>query len=769
LEYDGRGVSSVSSKDEGSLTGAQRAMLAGIYDVLVRSGDWPTVQYLDSLTWGSEEREGRAVYVELAELRLVRGSPSQVQDEFQAALTLRGFGAVPAAAGDLELFLGCMRYLARAAQEFSPADPTVPTSLVIASDQVALEFASRPDAGALMRVGRMVQQTPVWSGFSGPDEKGWSLTLQIARARQFAEVQTLDDYLRIEAGQGVAAKTDDAPPPAPETQSGVTPDTAAGTPSMPIYFKRSVAADLPTGEDLLGYSPLVRALQGLLNDPSTALPLAIAVTAPWGAGKSSVMQQLETALRNGDDYQEQRRWATVRFDAWKYERSERMWAALAKAVYTQPQQRMPSWERLWFRIRLEWQRRGPLGSALMMIWPLAIVGAIVLAASHIDFSSPAAIPATLAAAAVVLGLATSYAHAFTNPFKAAIERYARRPDYESHLGFTAEADHDIGVMTRLLAPDDRHGLAVFVDDLDRCSSGHLVEVVEAMNQIFNSTPEHRCAFILGLDRDIVATNINVAYERTVTKLGAPELNGLGSRFGYEFLAKLVQLSITIPEPTPAALQTLLSKITGNAIQPSVEAGGAPAPTPTETDVQRVQQDIQTSAGASLADVRQAAQVSDAPQEVVAEAVRRERSERLEDSPEVAEAERVAVALLERNPRQLKRFHNAFRLQLYVANEDPSVPFAFTQDELVALAKWVVVRLRWPDLGNAIAQDHQLLSVIEAAANDDVKKLAIEVATDARIATSNDYLRCPGVWELMRDSDHARRMSAIELKAFLRVA
>jgi hypothetical protein len=36
-----------------------------------------------------------------------------------------------------------------------------------------------------------------------------------------------------------------------------------------------------------------------------------------------------------------------------------------------------------------------------------------------------------------------------NPFKAAIDRHARRPDYESQLGFTAEADRDIGVLMSL--------------------------------------------------------------------------------------------------------------------------------------------------------------------------------------------------------------------------------------------------------------------------------------------------------------------------------
>jgi hypothetical protein len=545
--------------------------------------------------------------------------------------------------------------------------------------------------------------------------------------------------------------------------------SASGT----LHFQRSVAADLPSGEDLLGFDPLVKALHGLLNDASTVLPLAIAVTAPWGAGKSSVMYQLEAALRRPSaGAGVQRTWTTVSFDAWKYERSERLWAALAKAIYRQAQRQMSFFGRLRFRLRLELRRRGLLGSLLALGWPLLVLGALTVALVRLHPSKVGTVPGVLAAAAVLLGTLTRYGTALANPFQRAIERHARRPDYETHLGFTAEADRDIRVLTRLIAPDDRHGLAVFVDDLDRCSSGHLVEVVEAMNQIFNSAREHRCVFVLGLDRDIVATNIKVAYAATVEQL-CKDRKDLGERFGYEFLAKLVQLSVSLPEPAPAAMRTLLEKVTGNTAATAngiPPAGAALAQPGAEEAVERVQEHIQATAGESLESVAgAAAQITQAPAEVVVEAQRRELAERLEDSPEVAAAEFAALEYLERNPRQLKRFHNAFRLQLYVANEDQEVPFDFTAGELVALAKWVVVRLRWPELGNAITQDPQLLAVIEAGANQEPAAISAELATSERIEQRDRWLARAGVHALMREADADRRMGKLELKGFLRVA
>ncbi|MGO9834572.1 MAG: hypothetical protein ACLP1X_10175, partial [Polyangiaceae bacterium] len=95
---------------------------------------------------------------------------------------------------------------------------------------------------------------------------------------------------------------------------------------------------------------------------------------------------------------------------------------------------------------------------------------------------------------------------------------------------------------------------------------------------------------------------------------------------------------------------------------------------------------------------------------------------------------------------------------------------FTEAELVALTKWVVVRLRWPDLGNAIARDPALLLVIEAEANGETQDLAAGLLSGSgRMAQGNKWLARPGVRAVMHEKDHSRRMSAIELKAFLRVA
>lgn len=539
--------------------------------------------------------------------------------------------------------------------------------------------------------------------------------------------------------------------------------TDAAPPSEVFDFIARAAADVPAATDVLGFGPLVDALYTLLDDERTSLPLALAVTAPWGAGKSSVMRQLKDRLdAPPTDGVPRRRWRTVHFEAWKYERSERLWAALAKAIYDQPLAQMGRLERWRFRVRLEFGRLGPRRLAAMTVWPALAAAAAVVAALSADLSPNGAALALLSTGAAGVAAATRYSGLVSDPFKRAIERHARRPDYESQLGFTAEANHDISILTRTLAPDDGPALAVFVDDLDRCSPAHVVEVVEAMNQIFNAA-EHRCVFVLGLDRDVVATNIQVAYHETVEQLRAAD-NPLGERFGLEFPAKLVQLSVAIPQPTPAAIRDLLYHITGNP--PPAEHAPEEAVKAAQAAIRHASDNTLSSVGDAAAKVES---VAPSP-EVMQEAVKRERAARIRDSAEVVAAEFSALAHLERNPRQVKRFHNAFRLQLYVANADDRVPFDFTADQLVALAKWVALRLRWPTLGDQLAREPILLDLIEANANGETLTTTLPNDDRKRLDTASEtYLRDPAIRAVMTETNAARRVSALSLRAFLRVA
>jgi len=513
-------------------------------------------------------------------------------------------------------------------------------------------------------------------------------------------------------------------------------------------------SDLPTRRDRIGVQPLVEGLRALLDDERTGLSLSIGITAPWGGGKSSVMLQLREALTRSEATRT-REWIPIRFDAWKHEGSEQLWAALSKAIYEQSLEQMNSWGRTRFKFGLERERRGRLS---FWVVPLALLIALVAFGVLLAFevSVAAGVLTVLATILGFGGFAGKIWGLLSDPFKRALDGYVSDVGYEERLGFTSEADDDIRRLTEKLTGTGNRALIVFVDDLDRCSPGHVVEAVEAINQIFNASEESRCVFILGMDREIVAAAIEVAYGETIDKL-SPERK---RNFGLHFLAKVVQLSVAVPAPEPEGIERLLEAIAAPAEQASAELG---------TGSRRLEirlGPLAMEAGSEAVDGEASNfEPSVAPQK--ASGARLPEIQAVdESSPEFHQAERLAAAYLPPNPREVKRFDNAFRLQLQVARRTPECRLNFGEDDLIAVGSWVALRLRWPDLATAVDKDPALLERLEMAANDG-RPEGIQLVEDqnGRPSWESD----PDLMRLLEERDPARRIARLQEPGFLRIS
>ena len=184
-------------------------------------------------------------------------------------------------------------------------------------------------------------------------------------------------------------------------------------PAEQTHASASVLTDRPldcadiAGPDRLGYAPYAAALLQLISHGDTGLPLSMAVSAPWGSGKTSIMRWVQCELdmhrsrathtctvipgvrewrakadgdrrspsrlahlwpwsanskpapgdgspeSEGEDLGLARRCRTVWIDAWRYESSAALWAAFTKEIYQQGQQQLGGpLNRLKFRLAL---------------------------------------------------------------------------------------------------------------------------------------------------------------------------------------------------------------------------------------------------------------------------------------------------------------------------------------------------------------------------------------------------------------------------------
>ena len=398
-------------------------------------------------------------------------------------------------------------------------------------------------------------------------------------------------------------------------------------------------SDAPIGDaaqDRLAFRPVVEALSRFLRHTGTQPPLAIAVNARWGMGKSSFMAMLAGELR--------RRGARpVWFNVWHHQHEEVLLAPLLQAITAQAIPGFFSWRGLAFRTRLvlaRW-RRGGWATRMGWIALLSVPAYLACLAARVHSASPPALadgffrdvysvfthltvgpwlataagggpldllgaalraiqqdPLTTLAALGVVFLIVCWAMLgmfLLRPFP------ARPGVLLSSLGtrFTvtqAEAQTDFRRRFRLHFGEVARSLGertmtIFIDDLDRCSPAKAAELLECVNYLCEAGP---CFVILGTDRRIVEAQIASAHKALAEEQAAIRRAELGQqperdpvaresqavldRLAYArvYLRKLVQLDVKLPTLESArALDMLLGPETESppGRQEDVRQGG----------------------------------------------------------------------------------------------------------------------------------------------------------------------------------------------------
>jgi hypothetical protein len=263
--------------------------------------------------------------------------------------------------------------------------------------------------------------------------------------------------------------------------------------------------DNPAVEDLLGFDAVVAPILTALRDPNLD-PITIGVHAPWGGGKSSLLNLIEAAAGND--------WIVVRTSPWEYEDQLDVKGTLIAEVLTKLQERMDSevaegplkvqlsdrFKKLYRRI--SWSRVGlaVAKGALTMNWdPEALVQAF----SPKQDDTP-----------------------------------------QSLAAFRKEFAELVGEL-----PITR--VVVLVDDLDRCLPEAVVATLESI-KLFLSVK--RMAFVIAADQKMVESAIMASLAGT----------GRSEEFAQRYLEKIVQLPIGMPRLSPVESEAYIGLLLARA-------------------------------------------------------------------------------------------------------------------------------------------------------------------------------------------------------------
>lgn len=357
----------------------------------------------------------------------------------------------------------------------------------------------------------------------------------------------------------------------------------------------------PGDPDALGLGTIAAGLAFFLRNQKTKPPLAIAINGRWGSGKTSLMNLLKSDLEAWGAH-------PVWFNAWHHQKEDQMLAALLQAVKTQGVP--PIWQILGlaFRFRLAWRRLQRswvylvlLAAAIAVIYKvdvflnisaLSLVTWISSGKTSTDVAAKLAgtpIITILTAAAAVYKIVSSGLTAFgTNPASllASVSGGRKIKDLDAQTGFRQRFASEFKDVTLSLGQNQR--MLVLIDDLDRCRPEKVREVLEGVNFLASSGD---CFIVLGMARDIVEHCVGLSFASVVDTMSweamgltpndvarayeeaslAVKWNGVSAMpvdftrsrpiaslethakrhaYAHLYLDKLIQIEVSVPEPTP---------------------------------------------------------------------------------------------------------------------------------------------------------------------------------------------------------------------------
>lgn len=326
-----------------------------------------------------------------------------------------------------------------------------------------------------------------------------------------------------------------------------------------------------TAPDVMGFGRMAQGISRFLRHERTLPPLTISIDGPWGSGKSSLMNLLRADL-------ERYGFRPIWFNAWHHQREEHLLASLLDSIRSHaapPWWRPDNWA---FRARLlDIRGRRHWVAALLLLGVLSGL-AVTLPLEDLEKFSWTEFAKNTAALAF-LAAAISGAAAFwkgltafgVDPAKllANVSARSRPRDLQMQTSFRETFAREFRDVTDALGP---RSLIIFIDDIDRCTPENMLTVLESVNFLVSSGG---CFIVIGMARDIVERAVALQFAPVVEELGdetgeaTPEQRRERRlRFARQYLDKLINIEIPLPQPTDDQARRLLLERRREAAEPT---------------------------------------------------------------------------------------------------------------------------------------------------------------------------------------------------------
>ena len=318
--------------------------------------------------------------------------------------------------------------------------------------------------------------------------------------------------------------------------------------------------DNETALDLLGFNVHADLVRSVVIDPKL-LPVTIGVFADWGGGKTSLMKMLEKSLdpaswpNRSKERSQCEKVACLYFNGWLFEGYDDAKSAILSSVLLA----LGEHTRLGPKVRkkcatllksVNWMRVASLGMKHVAMPAITayVTGGTSIVPALADKLSPW----------LPTSLVTKDPEKATD--KDIPDEEANDDNWESLIKADKTPASPLDVRTfreqfgKMLQDCDIDSLVVLIDDLDRCSPERIVENLEAIKLFLNVD---RTAFVIGADPRIVRHAISHKYQKQ-DHLGDEFNATTQSTLVTDYLEKLIQYPYRLPRLSPAEIETYMS-------------------------------------------------------------------------------------------------------------------------------------------------------------------------------------------------------------------
>ena len=279
--------------------------------------------------------------------------------------------------------------------------------------------------------------------------------------------------------------------------------------------------------DILFYEPYARIIADIAKNKEYN-PLTIGVFGLWGAGKSTLLKLIDKKLENQEGI------ICVTINAWMFESYDDAKTAIMEALLQELKEEVPAEVKKKFGKlikRVNWFKLGT--KAVSTLAPVV---------ASVATGNPLPMLLNVTGSAEEIGNTVKNAADSIQSLK---DEYWKDEDDSTDESTINNIRKFREEFSDALKNDNIENIVVMVDDLDRCRPERIIEILEVI-KLFLAVD--RTTFIIAADENVIKYSIREKY---------PPMNGFDVELDKEYIEKIIQLPIYIPELSAKDIQNYL--------------------------------------------------------------------------------------------------------------------------------------------------------------------------------------------------------------------